>query len=123
MGSIVVLKQMVMIFALIILGYFMYKRKFVSEMVMKDLSAIVVNICCPAMILASVFQDMSDFQKKCRDCNGNWYCVLCSVDCVWLCICKDFSGTDEGKRSICFDEHVWKCWIYRISGITRNSWT
>lgn len=64
MGSIVVLKQMVMIFALIILGYFMYKRKFVSEMVMKDLSAIVVNICCPAMILASVFQDMSDISRK-----------------------------------------------------------
>ena len=42
----------------------MYKRKFVSEMVMKDLSAIVVNICCPAMILASVFQDMSDISRK-----------------------------------------------------------
>lgn len=123
MGSIVVLKQMVMIFALIILGYFMYKRKFVSEMVMKDLSAIVVNICCPAMILASVFQDMSDISRKNVGIVtgiGIVYYVLLIV--FGYAFVKIF-GYRRRKRSICFDEHVWKCWIYRISGITRNSWT
>lgn len=64
MSSIVVLKQMVMIFALILIGYFLCKKKMVSEMITKDLSAIVVNVCCPAMILASVFQDMSDISRK-----------------------------------------------------------
>ena len=64
MSSIVVLKQMVMIFALILIGYFLYKKKLLSDMAAKDLSIIVVNVCSPALIIASMFQDMSGVSKR-----------------------------------------------------------
>ena len=64
MSSIVVLKQMVMIFALILIGYFLYKKKLLSDKAAKDLSIIVVNVCSPALIIASMFQDLSGISKR-----------------------------------------------------------
>ena len=64
MSSLIVLKQMVMIFALILTGYFLYKKKLISGAASKDLSAIVVDVCCPALIISSMFQDMSGISRK-----------------------------------------------------------
>ena len=54
MSAFVVLKQMIMMFLLIMTGYFLYKRRLISSAASKDMSALVVNVCSPALIISSV---------------------------------------------------------------------
>lgn len=63
MSGLIVLKQMIMIFILILTGFVMYKKKLISEYATKDLSALVVNICSPGLILVSMFQDLSTVSR------------------------------------------------------------
>ena len=59
MNSLVVLEQMVMIFILILTGFVLYKKKMISDSASKDLSALVVNVCSPGLIIVSMFNDLS----------------------------------------------------------------
>lgn len=64
MSSLVVLEQMVMIFILILTGFVLYKRKMISGSASKDLSALVVNICSPGLVIVSMFQDLSQIPRE-----------------------------------------------------------
>lgn len=63
MSGIVVLKQMIMIFILILTGFILYRKKLVSKYAVKDFSALVVNVCSPGLMIVSMFQDMSSVSK------------------------------------------------------------
>ena len=59
MSGEIVLKQMIMIFILILTGFIMYRKKMISGYAAKDLSALVVNVCSPGLIIVSMFNDLS----------------------------------------------------------------
>lgn len=63
MSGLVVLKQMIIIFILIITGFILYKKRLISEYATKDLSALVVNICSPGLILMSMCQDLTSVTR------------------------------------------------------------
>lgn len=64
MSGFVVLKQMIMIFILILTGFILYKKHLISSCAAKDLSALVVNICSPGLIIVSMFQDLSSVSRE-----------------------------------------------------------
>ena len=64
MNSLVVLEQMVMIFILILTGFVLYKKKIISDGASKDLSALVVNVCSPGLIIVSMFNDLSQIPRE-----------------------------------------------------------
>lgn len=64
MSGIVVLRQMMMIFILIMTGFILYKMHLISQYAKKDLSALVVNICSPGLIILSMFNDLSSVSKQ-----------------------------------------------------------
>lgn len=64
MSGLVVLEQMVMIFILILTGFVLYKKKMISDSASKDLSALVVNICSPGLIIVSMFNDLSGIPRE-----------------------------------------------------------
>lgn len=64
MSSLVVLEQMVMIFILILTGFVMYKKKMISDSASKDLSALVVNVCSPGLVIVSMFNDLSQIPRE-----------------------------------------------------------
>lgn len=55
MSAGIVLQQMVIIFLLIMTGYTAYKKGFLQGDVSKGISALVVNVCNPALMLRSAF--------------------------------------------------------------------
>lgn len=59
----VVLEQMTMIFILLLTGFFLYKKNIISVHASKDLSALVVNICSPGLVIVSMFNDLSSVSK------------------------------------------------------------
>lgn len=64
MNGLVVLEQMVMIFILILTGFVLYKKKMISDSASKDLSALVVNVCSPGLIIVSMFNDLSQIPRE-----------------------------------------------------------
>lgn len=64
MSSLVVLEQMVMIFILILTGFVLYKKNRISDSASKDLSALVVNVCSPGLIIVSMFNDLSQIPRE-----------------------------------------------------------
>ena len=64
MNSLVVLEQMVMIFIFILTGFVLYKKKIISDGASKDLSALVVNVCSPGLIIVSMFNDLSQIPRE-----------------------------------------------------------
>ena len=70
MSGLVVLKQMIMIFILILTGFILYKKKMISDSASKDLSALVVNVCSPGLVIVSMFNDLNcfnwNYRKKLR---------------------------------------------------------
>jgi hypothetical protein len=55
MSAGVVLQQMIIIFILIIVGYALAKKKMVEDNASATLSALVVNVCNPALMVSSCF--------------------------------------------------------------------
>ena len=55
MSAGVVLQQMIIIFLLIMTGYFVYKKGIVQDSIAKGISALVVNVCNPALLIRSAF--------------------------------------------------------------------
>ena len=53
MSTIVVVQQMGVIVILVAIGFYLYKKKVVDNIVSRRLSVIVMDICNPALILAS----------------------------------------------------------------------
>lgn len=64
MSGLVVLEQMAMIFILILTGFVLYKKKMISDSASKDLSALVVNVCSPGLIIVSMFNDLSQIPRE-----------------------------------------------------------
>lgn len=64
MSGIIVLEQMVIIFALMLTGATLYRKKIISEASSNDMSALVVNVCNPALLVCSVFGDLSAVPKR-----------------------------------------------------------
>lgn len=57
MSAAVVVQQMVIIFILIAIGIFLYKRKMLSEMTSKQISGLIVNVTNPALLISSALQE------------------------------------------------------------------
>lgn len=55
MSAGIVLQQMLIIFILIMTGYVVYKRGMIQAEVSKGISALVVNVCNPAILIRSAF--------------------------------------------------------------------
>lgn len=55
MSAGIVLQQMVIIFLLIMIGYVVYKKGIIEDNVTKGISALVVNVCNPAILIRSAF--------------------------------------------------------------------
>ena len=55
---------MVMIFILILTGFVLYKKKMISDSASKDLSALVVNVCSPGLVIVSMFNDLSQIPRE-----------------------------------------------------------
>ena len=57
MSTGVVFQQMLVIFLLIAVGVFLYRKKAVTEVTSRQLSGLITNICNPALMIASVFSN------------------------------------------------------------------
>ena len=57
MSTGVVFQQMLVIFLLIAVGVFLYRKKAVTEVTSRQVSGLITNICNPALMIASVFSD------------------------------------------------------------------
>ena len=57
MSTGVVLQQMLVIFLLILTGFIIYKKGIVSYDTSRQISALITNVCNPALMIASVFSD------------------------------------------------------------------
>ena len=55
---------MVMIFNQIHTCFVLYKKKMISDSASKDLSALVVNVCSPGLIIVSMFNDLSQIPRE-----------------------------------------------------------
>lgn len=64
MSGLVVMKQMIIIFALIMTGFFLYRKQVISQAASKDMSALVLNLCSPALIISSMFSDLSAISRR-----------------------------------------------------------
>mgnify|MGYP002797174106 FL=1 len=64
MSGLVVLKQMIIIFILILTGFILYKKKMISDSASKDLSVLVVNVCSPGLVIVSMFNDLSQIPRE-----------------------------------------------------------
>ena len=59
MSAGVVATQMIIIFLFMIIGYVLTKKGKFSETTSNDMSFLIINICCPAMMLSGVLSDQS----------------------------------------------------------------
>lgn len=57
MSAGVVIQQMVIIFILIAIGVFLYKKQMLSEMTSQQISGLIVNVTNPALLVSSALQD------------------------------------------------------------------
>lgn len=57
MNITVVVQQMVIIFILICVGMFLYKKEMLSELTSRQLSGLIVNLTAPALLICSALQD------------------------------------------------------------------
>lgn len=57
MSAGVVIQQMVIIFILIAIGVFLYKKKMLSETTSQQISGLIVNVTNPALLVSSALQD------------------------------------------------------------------
>lgn len=64
MSAGIVLQQMVIIFLLIMSGYIVYKKGIIQDGVSKGISALVVNVCNPALLLRSTFEHDSSITTE-----------------------------------------------------------
>lgn len=64
MGTWIVFQQMLVIFILIAVGFFVFRAGIFSPKASKDLSALIVNVCNPAIIIGSAFQDGQTATKE-----------------------------------------------------------
>ena len=64
MSAFVVIQQMGMIVILVSIGVYLYKKGVVDNTVSKQLSVIVMDICNPALILASILTGNVDISHK-----------------------------------------------------------
>lgn len=53
----IVLQQMAIIFILIMTGAFLYRRSMISDATAKQVSGLIINLCNPALLVCSVFDD------------------------------------------------------------------
>ena len=60
--TMIVLQQMTVLFLVMMIGFFAYKKDIIDSATSKKLSSIVVNIANPAMILSGVIGDTSQIQ-------------------------------------------------------------
>ena len=52
-----IVTQMIILFILVIIGYFLSKKKMMDADFDRKLSALVINVTCPSLILSSVMGD------------------------------------------------------------------
>lgn len=64
MDVMVVFQQMVIIFILVLVGFLLMKLHIFSDEAGKNLSALVTNVCNPALMLSSVLDESADVPKE-----------------------------------------------------------
>lgn len=57
MGIVIILKNMSVIFLMALIGFVLFKKKILEENTNKKLSALVVDICNPALTIACIIED------------------------------------------------------------------
>lgn len=60
----IVLEQMIIIFILIVIGIFLFKKEMLSESTSRQLSGLIVNITNPAVLICSAFDDTPKVSMK-----------------------------------------------------------
>ena len=72
----IILQKILILVAMIMLGYIAYKNDMLNDEAVKKLSGIVVNIANPALIVSSVLDssiyDISIKRKICGFCNRGY---------------------------------------------------
>lgn len=79
----VVLQQMVIIFILIMIGYFLFRSSRLSESTSRQISSIIVNFCNPALLICSVFDEAPKASAK--DLLTGAFLVVIAYAILWLC--------------------------------------
>jgi len=64
MSVAIVLEQMIVIFCLIGIGFFIYKKEIISQYAYADLSKLITEICNPAMLICSAFGETSSITNQ-----------------------------------------------------------
>ena len=116
MNSLVVLEQMVMIFILILTGFVLYKKKIISDGASKDLSALVVNVCSPGLIIVSMFNDLSQIPRENVIFVGIIGVIFLSPADFFRLFSRvgaESAGTSE--KCLCVDDSFRKYRVYRNS--------
>ena len=82
MSTLIVLQQMIMIALLVAIGMFLTKQDYIDTAMSSKLSAIVLDVCCPAMILSSVLSgDISATHSQII-----WSFIVCVVIYAFLIV-------------------------------------
>ena len=76
----VMLQQMIVMFLMMAVGYLCYRKQILTEEVSKKVSAIVVNVANPCMILSSALTDQQMQGKELVQTLGK-LCRIISVVC------------------------------------------
>ncbi|MCH1982760.1 AEC family transporter [Ruminococcus sp. OA3] len=64
MSTWIVFQQMLVVFILITVGFFMFRSGRFSRMASKDLSGLITNVCNPAIMIGSAFGDNAEATAK-----------------------------------------------------------
>ena len=113
----VMLQQMIVMFLMMAVGYLCYKKQILTDEVSKKVSAIVVNVANPCMILSSA---LTDQQMQGRELLQTL--DVCLLDCCGTASSKGFAYKEGEPWSLCGDDGFCKHWIYGISGIGSDIW-
>ena len=79
----ILLQQMMMIFILIMIGAFLYRKSMLSDSTAKQVSALIINICNPALLICSVFD--AGPKASTSDLLNGFFIILISYAILILC--------------------------------------
>ena len=116
------LQQMALIFLLILTGFVLYRKQIISEHASKDLSALVVNICSPGLIIVSMFEDLSSVSRDSVFFVGMIGICFSVFKCFGTAVCKNTQSFCAGKGILYTHDRIRQSGIYRNSGSVGNYW-
>lgn len=64
MNTTIVIQQMIIIFALILIGFILHRTKLLTDATSKQISGIILKVCNPALLISSALEGDSTFSIK-----------------------------------------------------------